>query len=142
MRKFPFSRIAVWASVSVIALSAPAYGQSTTAPDKATADSGVAEIVITAQKRSEKLSDAPVAASVVTMAALSATDSSDISDLNKLVPSVQLNGSINGRVPMGVRGVSSVSNESTVGIASGVEVLVDGIPVPSDSMAGNALEDV
>lgn len=142
MRKFPFGRIAVWASVSAIAISAPAFGQSAAAPVKAATDSGVAEIVITAQKRSEKLSDAPVAASVVTMAALSATDSSDISDLNKLVPSVQLNGSINGRVPMGVRGVSSVSNESTVGISSGVEVLVDGIPVPSDSMAGNALEDV
>ena len=103
---------------------------------------GIAEIVITAQKRTEKLSDAPVAASVVQTAVLAASDSTDISDLNKLVPSVQLNGSFNGRVPMGVRGVSSVSNESTVGIASGVEVLVDGVPVPSDSMAGNALEDV
>ncbi len=123
--------------------ASPAVLAQTTAPAAAASEpQGIPEVVITAQKRSEKLSDAPVAVSVVQTAKLAATNSTDISDINKLVPSVQLNGSFNGRVPMGVRGVSSVSNESTVGIASGVEVLVDGVPVPSDSMAGNALEDV
>jgi len=67
---------------------------------------------------------------------------SDISDINKLVPSVQLNGTINGRVPMGIRGISSVSNEGTVGISSGVAIQVDGVPVPSDSYDGNDIMDV
>lgn len=136
------SRI-VTASLFLAALGAAPTAVAQTAAPAAASDANVlSEVVITAQKRTEKLSDAPVAASVVATTQLAATNSTDISDLNKLVPSVQLNGSFNGRVPMGVRGISSVSNEATVGIASGVEVLVDGVPIPSDSMAGNALEDV
>jgi iron complex outermembrane receptor protein len=129
--------MAVCALVGVAAPAVAATDQASSQPTTA-----VQEVVITAEKRVERLADAPVAASVVSTESLAATDSSDISDLNKLVPSVQLNGTFNGRVPMGVRGISSVSNEATVGIASGVEVLIDGVPVPSDSMAGNALEDV
>ncbi len=108
----------------------------------ATDNGGIEEVVITAQKRTEKLSDVPVAASVVSAETVSKLNAGDISDLNRLVPSVQLNGTINGRVPLGVRGISSVSNEGTVGIASGVAILIDGVPVPSDSRAANALEDV
>ncbi len=99
-------------------------------------------VVVTAEKRPERLQDAPVAVSVLSSDTLAAADASDISDLNKLVPSVQLNGTINGRVPLAVRGISSDSNEQTVGISSGVAVAIDGVPVPSDSYAGNQLEDV
>ena len=95
------------------------------------------EVVITAQKRTERLEDVTVSAQVISADALANADVADLSDLNKLSPSVQLNGTINGRVPTGVRGVSSVSNEGTVGISSGVLVTVDGIPVPSDSIAAN-----
>ncbi len=101
----------------------------------------LSEIVITAEKQPERLADIPVSAAVVSSQSLAATDSSDISDLNKLVPSVNLNGTFNGRVPMGIRGVSSVSNEGTVGLSSGVAILIDGVPVPSDSLAGNELDD-
>jgi iron complex outermembrane receptor protein len=95
------------------------------------------EIVITAQKRTEKLQDVPVSATVVSSQALSNANVADLSDLNNLVPSVQLNGTINGRVPTGVRGISSVSNEQTVGISSGVAINIDGVPVPSDSFDAN-----
>ncbi|HEX7759369.1 MAG TPA: TonB-dependent receptor [Caulobacteraceae bacterium] len=136
----------IWLTTSALSgcvcLAAPSLAWAAEAQPADATTSQVQEVVITAQKRTERLSDAPVAASVLPPSRLASTNSSDISDLNKLVPSVQLNGTFNGRVPMGVRGISSVSNESTVGIASGVEVLVDGVPVPSDSMAGNALEDV
>lgn len=100
------------------------------------------EIVITAQKRVERLQDVTVSAAVVSGDTISSMNAGDISDLNRLVPSVNLSGSINGRVPMGIRGVSSVASESAVGLASGVAVMIDGVPVPSDSRAGNALEDV
>jgi hypothetical protein len=91
------------------------------------------EVVVTATKRTERLEDIPVAAQVVSAEALAAADVADLSDLNKLVPSVELNGTINGRVPMGIRGISSVSSEGTVGISSGVAIMVDGVPVPSAS---------
>ena len=131
---------------TALALYAPA-GLAQQAGGSATgstaAESGqLEEILITAQKRTEKLEDVPVAASVVSADVLAQQNVSDISDVNKLVPSVQLNGTINGRVPMGIRGISSVSNEGTVGISSGVAIQVDGVPVPSDSYDGNDIMDV
>ena len=95
------------------------------------------EVIITAQKRPERLEDIPVAAQVVSSQALAAANVADLSDLNNLVPSVQLNGTINGRVPTGIRGISSVSSEGAVGIPSGVAVMIDGVPVPSDSFDAN-----
>ena len=99
------------------------------------------EIVITAQKRTERLEDVPVAAAVLSTDMMASTNAGDISDLNRLVPSVQLSGSFNGRVPTGMRGISSVSNEGTIGLSSGVAIMIDGVPVPSDSRAGNNLDD-
>jgi iron complex outermembrane receptor protein len=100
------------------------------------------EIVITAQKRTERLADVPVSATVLQPGALTQSNAGDISDLDNLVPSVDLVGTFNGRVPMGIRGISSNANESTVGLASGVAIMVDGVPIPSDSESGNQLEDV
>ena len=100
------------------------------------------EIVITAQKRVEKLQDVPVAASVLSSEALLRSNAGDITDLNNLVPSVDMNATINGRVPIGMRGISSNANEATVGFPSGVAIMIDGVPVPSDSYDGNQLDDV
>lgn len=100
------------------------------------------EVVISAQKRVEKLKDTPVAASVVGEAMLERANASDISDINMLVPSVQLKGTFNGRVPMAMRGISTNANEAAIGLTSGVSIMIDGVPVPSDSMAANELTDV
>jgi iron complex outermembrane receptor protein len=138
-------RLAVLASLTLCGREALAQQAAADAPGTAQASAGggqLQEITITAEKRTENLENVPVAASVVSADELAANNVSDISDLNKLDPSVELNGTINGRVPMGIRGVSSVSNEGTVGISSGVAVEVDGVPVPSDSYDGNDIMDV
>lgn len=126
------------ATGALVALTAGA-ALAAEAENETTANGGaeLEEIVITAQKRPEKLQDVPVAAQVLSSQTLANADIADLSDLNKLVPSVELNGTINGRVPTGVRGISSVSNEQTVGISSGVAISVDGVPVPSDSFDAN-----
>lgn len=115
---------------------------STWAAEAEESTGALEEIVITAQKRTERLADVPVAASVVSTESIAKLNVGDISDLNRLVPSVNLNGTINGRVPMGVRGISSVSNEGTAGLSSGVAIMIDGVPIPSDSRAGTAVEDI
>ena len=122
------------ASLPVAALADEPAAQGTAGP--------LEEVTITAQKRTEKLEDVPVSASVLSPDSITRSNAGDISDLNRMVPSVELNGTINGRVPLGIRGISSVSNEGTVGLSSGVAIMIDGVPVPSDSRAGNALEDV
>ena len=138
----------VAAAVSGIVLAQPANSAQTTSKPASQGAAAAAAapqlqaITITAEKRPERLSETPVSAAVISRSELTASSATDISDLNKLVPSVNLNGSFNGRVPMGIRGISSVSNEGTVGLSSGVAIMIDGVPVPSDSMAGNDLQDV
>ena len=119
------------------ALPASAWAQA----ESAESTGGLEEIVITAQKRTERLADVPVSAAVVSPETMAQSNAGDISDLNRLVPSVMLSGSFNGRVPTGMRGISSVSNEATIGLSSGVAIMIDGVPVPSDSRAGNNLDD-
>ena len=115
---------------------------ATGAPSSEAAADSLEEVVITAQKRTERLQDVTVSASVINGNALANSNVSDVSDLNRLVPSVNINGTISGRAPMGIRGISSVSNEQAVGVPSGVAIMVDGVPIPSDSFDGNQIEDV
>ena len=132
----------------VIVLSAAQFPPSAVPPrtprqaSEATSGPQLEEIVITAQKRTEKLSDVPVAVSVVSGSELASMNAGDIVDLDKLVPSVDLVGSFNGRVPFGIRGISSNANEATVGLASGVGIMIDGIPIPSDADTANQMEDI
>lgn len=115
---------------------------STVLAAEAADSTALEEIIITAQKRNERLQDVPVAASVIAPTILLRANANEISDLNKLVPSVQLKGSINGRVPMGLRGVSTNANTNAVGLTSGVAIQIDGVPVAPDSFAANSLDDV
>jgi iron complex outermembrane receptor protein len=130
-------------SLAALSLAAPlALAQQTAATAPVAESSGLEEVVITAQKRTERLQDVPVSAAVISADTIGKLNAGDISDLNRLVPSVNLNGTINGRVPLGIRGISTVQSEFNVGLASGVAIMIDGVPVPSDSRAANAIEDV
>ena len=99
------------------------------------------EVVVTAQKRTENIESAPVSVSVVSADTLTDRNMTDISDINNVVPSVNINDTMNGRTPLSIRGIATVSNEASVGIESGVAMMIDGVPIPSDSVAGNDLED-
>jgi iron complex outermembrane receptor protein len=130
-------------SLAALVLGAPlALAQQAAATAPAAGSGGLEEVVITAQKRTERLQDIAVSAAVLSADTISKYNAGDISDLNRLVPSVNLNGTINGRVPLGMRGISTVQSEFNVGLASGVAIQIDGVPVPSDSRAANAIEDV
>jgi len=100
------------------------------------------DVVVSAQKRTERLQDTPVAAAVLSETALERANISDISDLNMLVPAIQIKGSFNGRVPMAMRGVSTNASLVTIGLTSGVLVMIDGVPVSSDAIGANELQDL
>ena len=144
MERIRSSTIAVAAAVACARYGPMVFGQSASASSGVASDSAdtLEEVVITAQKRTERLEDVPVSAQVVGVSELANSNVSDVSDLNKLVPSLNVNGTISGRAPLGLRGISSVSNEQAVGVPSGVAIMVDGVPVPSDSDLGNNIEDV
>lgn len=126
---------------ALMAMTGLAQAQ-TKAADAPTDGTKLQEVVISAQKRTERVKDTPVAVSVMSAAALEKANASEISDINVLVPSVQLKGTFNGRVPYAMRGISTNANEAAIGLTSGVSVLIDGVPVPSDSMAANELQDI
>jgi iron complex outermembrane recepter protein len=124
-----------------LATASVAFGQAP-ASAPAVEASNPADIVVTAQKRTERLNDIPVAASVLSAKALENQHVQDISDINKVVPSVEIKGTFNGRVPYSIRGISTNANEGAIGLTSGVSVQIDGIPVPADSFAANTLSGI
>jgi iron complex outermembrane recepter protein len=121
-----------------VGISAPVFAQTAPAVD----DGGIPDIVVTAQKRTERLQDIPVAASVLSSDAVAAAHVTDLSDINRVVPSVELKATFNGRVPYGIRGISTNANEGAIGLTSGVSIQVDGVPVPADSFAANTISDI
>jgi iron complex outermembrane receptor protein len=108
-----------------------------------TNDTPLEEVIIMApQWQPERLQDLPSAASVINATQLSSVDAADISDLNRLDPSVDIKGTTNGRAPLGLRGLSTNSNQQVIGLTSDVSMEIDGVPVPPDAFSADALDDV
>ncbi|MDE1915360.1 MAG: TonB-dependent receptor [Sphingomonadales bacterium] len=104
--------------------------QQTNAPS----DTGPAEIVVTAQKSSEKLSKAPIAVSVVSQASLDRQSITSADKLVSTVPSLQL--SANGFAIRGIGSNNGFSGYSTVATQ------FDGIYNPSSAVLGLAMFDI
>lgn len=96
------------------------------AADAATNDQSVSELVVTAQKREERLQDVPVSVSVVGAAQLDRQNITTITDLSRAVPSLGSNGGIRGVATNGVAR-SSESSVSVVldGVVLGRAVITD-----------------
>ena len=119
MSKVTIRFAALSVSVLAIAVAAPAFAQNNA---NAGAASDTAEIIVTAQKRPEKLQQIPVAASVMSSESIAQQHVSDLSDINRVVPSVEIKGTFNGRVPYSIRGISTNANEGAIGLTSGVSI--------------------
>ena len=98
-----------------LAQSAPAADTPTQAA--ATGAAGD-EIIVTAQKRSEDIRTVPISLSVLSGAALKDQKIANYDDLSRAVPGVAFNAVAGeeGRTNIVIRGVSSVSGASTVGL--------------------------
>jgi iron complex outermembrane receptor protein len=123
---------------SLVALCAPALAQevASDAPEEA-----VAEIIVTAQKRAERLQDVPVAVSVVTGEQIGRTGGLNIENAQYLVPSLNFRKS---GVPINqtifLRGVGT----STFSIAGepSVSAVVDGVVLARAGEAFTPLVDI
>lgn len=118
-------------------LTAPATAPATPAtpgPIQQPAEVGVGDIVVTAQKTSERLSRAPIAVSVVSQDALTRQGVDSATSLATTVPSLQL--STNGFSVRGIGNNNSFSGYSTVATQ------IDGIYEPSSSVLSLGLFDI
>ena len=113
-------RIGLCTATSAIALvlcPGLALAQATPAAEAPAGDAG-GEIIVTAQKRSEDIRTVPISVSVLSGAALKDQQIANYDDLSRAVPGVAFNAVAGeeGRTNIVIRGVSSVSGASTVGV--------------------------
>ena len=101
-----------------------ALAQQQTSTDEEDAQRGVGEIIVTAQKRAERLQDVPIAVSAFDEAKLTETGFDEISDLTQLVPGMQF-GNFGPVAFVALRGIS-YENTTAAG-DPGVALHLDGV---------------
>ena len=131
------SRSALIASAAVLAIAVPGHVAAQTAPEEdATAEAAPASsggmIIVTAQKRSQAITEVPQSISVVGGDTLERQQADSFTDYVELVPSLSLTQSNPGETRVILRGVNTGSVGSTVAI------YVDETPFGSSSSLGNA----
>ncbi|MET0366440.1 MAG: TonB-dependent receptor [Sphingobium sp.] len=131
--------------VSAIALAAasfPAFAQDqgvvAAAPVE---DADTNEIVVTAQKRTERLVQVPLAVTAVSSAALASQQINDTSSLTRAVPSLTFQAGNNpGNASFRIRGVGT--QLFSLGVESAVSVVVDGVVAPRQAQGFSDLADL
>jgi iron complex outermembrane recepter protein len=130
-RMMPKFRLMLSAAPAILAcaFAAPVFAQDAPAPQEAqTADEGATgDIIVTATRRSEALSDIPLAVSAVTAASLANSGASDIRALNQLSPSLLVSSTSSEAAAGGarIRGIGTVGDNP--GLESSVATFVDGV---------------
>ncbi|MEG3164546.1 TonB-dependent receptor [Sphingomonas sp. PB2P19] len=116
--------------------STPGTAQGSVAQDDDTRNVG--DIVITATRRAERLSNVPVAVSAVGSAALENTGATDIRQATQLVPSLLVSSTgSEANASARIRGIGTVGDNP--GLESSVAVFIDGV---YRSRTGSGLNDL
>jgi outer membrane receptor protein involved in Fe transport len=98
------------AVVVILSHSGTAVAQSADAGDQ------IEEILVTAQKRSERIQDIPISISAISGADLERAGARDFKDVLLSIPGVSYSGSEPGQSRYSIRGVSTAASSPTVGI--------------------------
>ncbi|MFC3714254.1 TonB-dependent receptor [Sphingoaurantiacus capsulatus] len=110
-------------------VAAPAFAQDssqTTAPATAAAETDNAEIIVTATRRAQALSDVPIAVSALSNEQLDNSGVTDIRALNQLAPSLIVSGATSEvNFTARIRGVGTVGENP--GLESSVALFIDGV---------------
>ncbi|WP_313807277.1 TonB-dependent receptor [Sphingobium sp.] len=115
---------AIW----VLGSAAPALAQSENPDQNADSSRQVEEIIVTAQRREQKLQDVPIAVSAVTSAGLQGAGATGMANLQVAVPSLNITRNANGALPF-LRGVGSSLGD--INAESSVAVYIDGVYQPT-----------
>lgn len=133
------------AGASLIAVSGSAQAQTTAQAESATsqdatADDPAGDIIVTAQRRNERLRDVPIAITVVDGASIRETGANQLADITQRAPS--LNFTATPGVPnFAIRGVGT--NSFDYGIESAVGIAVDDVNITLPRFVPlNSLADV
>ncbi|GAA0750409.1 TonB-dependent receptor [Sphingomonas sp. ABOLD] len=138
------SKWALLLSAGVLALAAPAAAQdlrgsaANTPPEADNESPNSADIVVTATRRSERLSNVPIAVSAFGQAALQNSGATDIRQMTQIAPSLLVSSTgSEANASARVRGIGTVGDNP--GLESSVAVFIDGI---YRSRTGSGLNDM
>jgi outer membrane receptor protein involved in Fe transport len=110
------------------------------AQTRAAADTGIADIVVTAQKRQQTLSDVPMSITALTGSQLLSKGISDVQDLVKVTPGLSYLDSGRGVPVFSLRGVGFF--DASIGARPTVSVYIDEAPLPFSIEAKGASFDL
>jgi iron complex outermembrane recepter protein len=139
MKSFNFAVSAAFlATVSVGALSAPAFAQAAAADE-----GGLNEIVVTAQKRGENLQQTPLAISAISSEQIDLQGISEVRDLSALAPNFNLiQGTTNATAAViSIRGIPTPADE-TQGFDTPIGLYLDGVYLARSSAASFEVADI
>lgn len=127
-------------TAAVAHLSTPAIAQGASTERTSTGSAELSEIIVTAQKREERLKDVPVAVAVVNTARLADTNQTNLQDIYLKVPGLNLTTvEPFGSSTLAIRGlITGLYQAPTVG------VIVDDVPYTATTTVGfgNAVPDL
>jgi iron complex outermembrane receptor protein len=122
-------------------LSSTAIAQTQTAGNAPT--TGLEEVVVTAQKRPERLQDVPIAITSVSAAALTTENVHSLQDLTARIPSFVATASAGyGGAPLSIRGIGGANGGGEFLSDEPVAVYIDGVYVARLSVATSDLVDI
>ncbi|MCT2400439.1 TonB-dependent receptor [Novosphingobium mangrovi (ex Huang et al. 2023)] len=129
-------------TVSLLAFaSGTAHAAEADADAAAAGSSGIADIVVTAERREISLQEAPLSVSAVTSETLKAANITDITGLNGSVPGLVVARSGGGERIISIRGIGSETPENT-NTQPGVSYHIDGVYIFNSIAASAAFIDV
>jgi iron complex outermembrane receptor protein len=142
-------RIALGGGLAAVLLSSTALAQTaqpatspTTSPNTL-ASTQLTEVVVTAQKRRERLQDVPIAVSTLSAAALASENVHSLQDLTARVPSfVATNSAGYGGAPLSIRGVGGANGGGLFFSDEPVATYIDGVYIARLSVATSDLVDI
>ena len=123
-------------------------GQPTTVADVADAEpavaqqgaaAGVQDIVITAERREQRLQDVPVSATVLSADEIARRGVEDVSDIQQVSPSITIN-TVNRSTFINIRGVGLSQSAPTQ--SPGIAYYIDGQLIPQDFFIGQSFYDI
>ncbi|MEO7681470.1 MAG: TonB-dependent receptor, partial [Sphingomonas sp.] len=136
-------------TIAIALLAAPANAQTAAPPAPPPAEAaptdGIADIVVTAQKRAENVQDVPISITAFTAAALQERAVASVSQLSNITPNVTLDGGtpFSGSTAVlsaFIRGIGS--DDFAFNIDPGVGIYVDGVYLARTVGANQDLLDV
>lgn len=139
MRRNILNTCLIGTALNILPFTA-AYGQD--AKETATKESTVPNdvIVVTAQKRSERLTDVPMSITAITGDGLTRIGISEPSQLGQAVPGFSAQQSAFGTPILSIRGIGYNDNSATAG--STVTAYIDQVALPYSVMARGAIMDL